>query len=241
MHDALPNLVWRHFAVPKAGNGGTELEDACAGDPRQGRFAVADGASESAFAATWAKLLVENFVTQRERWSDWLDDSRRRWDEQCRGAGLPWYLEEKIGEGAFATFLGVSFRGHDRWRATAVGDSCLFQVRGDKLRETFPVGRSQDFDNRPDLLCSRPLPTGDGRRVRLQGDWGDRDVLLLATDALAQWFLRDVEEGKKPWYELLGLQTQGHFADWVHCLRAANRARNDDMTLLVITAHPALR
>jgi hypothetical protein len=235
MPDAASNLLWHGFAVQKAGNGRAEYEDAFAGDAQTGRFAVADGASESAFAATWAELLVEHFVRQRGAWSAWLPSARRRWQEQCERPDVPWYLEEKIAEGAFATFLGVSFRGRDRWQAAAVGDCCLFQVRGDELRRAFPVRRSQDFGNRPDLLCSRSRPGGGKtKRFRLRADWSDGDVLLLATDALAQWFLRNVEEGGKPWNELLGLETQEQFANRIQEMRETKQARNDDATLLVI-------
>jgi hypothetical protein len=59
-------IRWRAFALHKDGNRPDEYEDAYAGNPRVGRFAVADGASESSFAALWAKLLVDGFVATRE-------------------------------------------------------------------------------------------------------------------------------------------------------------------------------
>jgi hypothetical protein len=237
MHDALPNLAWHHFAVPKAGNRRAEFEDACAGDAQACRFAVADGASESAYAATWAKLLVESYVRKRGRWSTHLALTRRRWQERCPLTDLPWYLEEKIDEGAFAAFLGVSFHGWDDWRAYAVGDTCLFHVRGDELQRSFPVRHSKEFGNRPNLLGSRSPANGNETDcARMRARWFDKDVLLLATDALAEWFLRQAEAGGKPWQELLGVGSPRHFADWVLRMRAAERLRNDDVTLLVIHA-----
>src|SRR6266404_6244133 len=50
-------LSWHAFAVPKRGNSTEEYEDAFAANPNAGRFAIADGASESSFASLWAKLL----------------------------------------------------------------------------------------------------------------------------------------------------------------------------------------
>jgi len=41
---------WRALGLPKRGHSAEEYEDAFAGDPKVGRFAVADGASESSFA-----------------------------------------------------------------------------------------------------------------------------------------------------------------------------------------------
>src|SRR5260370_42032120 len=72
---------WRALSVPKHGHTEDEYEDAWAADPDAGRFAVADGASESAFAGLWARLLVEGFVAapQPPALLLWLAVPRRRW------------------------------------------------------------------------------------------------------------------------------------------------------------------
>jgi serine/threonine protein phosphatase PrpC len=239
MSHARLSLVWRAFAVPKAGNSPDEFEDAFAADPHSGRFAVADGASESAGAGTWARLLVESCVQRPGRWPNWLPSARRRWQELCQGPDLPWYLEQKIAEGAFATLLGVSFRGRARLQAAAGGDSCLFLVRGAGLRRAFPVRRSRDFSNRPVLLSSRTHPAESKvKRWTLSADWQRGDRLLLTTDALAQWFLQQVEDGQQPWDELHGLQTQDQFAAWIQQARAGGQLRNDDVTLLAVDSLP---
>lgn len=56
---------------------------------------------------------------------------------------LPWYAEEKRDLGAFATFLGLSFRPRVEgpggwWRAVAVGDCGLFHTRDEQLLRAFP-------------------------------------------------------------------------------------------------------
>src|SRR6267378_47866 len=53
------------FRLPKAGSTQAEYEDAVAWSRRRGRFAVADGASASAFARLWAQLLVQAYVGGR--------------------------------------------------------------------------------------------------------------------------------------------------------------------------------
>ncbi len=235
MARAASRLAWRAFAVPKAGHSGEELEDACAGDPETGRFAIADGASESAFAATWASLLVEAFVAKRGRWPAWLTSVRKRWQKDCQPADMAWYLEEKLAEGAFATFLGVSFAGVNRWKAVAVGDCCLFHVRGERLRRAFPVRHSEDFTNHPASLCSRSHSRARSvKHLRRAGDWRLGDLLVLTTDALAQWFLRKVEEGGTPWREVLGMESQEQFAGWIKRMREAKEIRNDDVTTIII-------
>ena len=52
------------FSLPKRRNAPEEYEDAFACDCELGRFALADGASESSFAEVWARLLVEQFVQE---------------------------------------------------------------------------------------------------------------------------------------------------------------------------------
>src|SRR5262249_10571454 len=148
---------------PKRGNAAEEYEDALAADPATGRFAIADGASESSFAAAWARLLAEGFVGAAGKpWRDldWLDPPRRRWADEVDGLSLPWYAEMKREAGAFATLLGLALRPpregrRGEWRALAVGDSCLFRTRGGRLLKAFPVTASADFDNQPHLIGSR--------------------------------------------------------------------------------------
>jgi hypothetical protein len=60
-------LDWTAYWQPKHGCTTDEYEDAWAADSAAGRFAVADGASESAFALTWAGLLAEGFVATSGR------------------------------------------------------------------------------------------------------------------------------------------------------------------------------
>lgn len=234
-------LAWRAFRLPRAGHAPEECEDAFAADAVKGRFAVADGASESGYASTWAELLVEGYVRQPGAWQRWLGCARASWQGRLQGRELPWYAEAKRQEGAFSTLLGVAFApGQGGWRAEAVGDSCLFQVRAGQLRRAFPCRRSEDFDNRPSLLGSHAAPPGrvgdNGRthRCRTHGAWAKGDLLLLATDALAQWFLREVEEGRQPWRLLADLDGQDAFAECVGALREADAIRNDDVTFLFV-------
>jgi hypothetical protein len=56
------SLRWHAFHTHKRGSPPDEYEDAFAGTPATGRFAVADCASESSFAAAWAKLLVKVYI-----------------------------------------------------------------------------------------------------------------------------------------------------------------------------------
>jgi hypothetical protein len=235
---------WQAFHLPKGGYSREEYEDAFAADPRAGRFAVADGAAESSFAGLWARLLVDGFVRpepETEPAGPWLDGLRRGWAAAVDQGPLPWYAEIKRAEGAFAAFLGLEIgraaEGGD-WRAWAVGDSCLFQVRARALRASFPLTRGDEFSNQPCLLGSRTGSRLATPPRRGRGRWQTGDRFLLMTDALAQWFLRQATAERKPWEEVGRLRDEGvgeaRFRAWVEGLRDGGGLRNDDVTLLVI-------
>jgi hypothetical protein len=246
MAAAAPRLAWRALRVPKRGNTEAEYEDAWAADAAAGRFAVADGASEASYAGLWARLLAEAFVAAPKPWDglDWLAEPRRRWSAEVDGRQLAWYAEMKREQGAYATLLGLAVRPPapdrpGRWRALAVGDSCLVRVRPGHRPRAFPLGKSADFGNRPRLLGSRPGrdPAAElGRGSCLPGD-----RLFLMTDALAQWFLAACEQDRRPWDELGRLLTRtspdADFAAWVERRRDAG-LHNDDVTLLAVGPVP---
>ena len=133
----------------------------------------------------------------------WLAGPRRRWSAEVMGLELPWYAEMKREQGAFATLLGLGVLRPTadrpgKWRAVAVGDSCLFRVRGGGRCSSFPIRKAADFGNQPrSARLARRAGAGSGTCLRLAASAGDR--LLLMTDALAQWFLRAYEGGGRPW------------------------------------------
>ncbi len=231
------------FRVPKRDHRLDECEDFAAADPAHGRFAVADGAAESAESGRWAQLLVDTFVHARPEkpWPEWLPPLQRQWADAVRRPSsaepLPWFLEGRYRDGAYATFLGL-LMDESRWAALAVGDSCLFLVRGDHLEVTFPLERSAEFDNSPWLVSSRAgLDQAPLQHTRyLAGNCRPGDRLFLMTDALSRWFLTEAEAGQRPWRSLEELYGQSNdaFADWVGRRRADRHLRNDDTTLVSI-------
>jgi hypothetical protein len=228
-----PALRWRSFLVPKVGHAPDECEDAAAGDPDAGRFAVADGASESYAAGEWARLLTEAFVATGPT-GDWLKTPREAWQREAAGSAVSWYAEDKFARGGHATFLGVTVRpadGGPAWEAIAVGDACLFHVRDGSCVASFPLTRGTEFNGAPMLVNSRGgVPAWKAGRGRLEPG----DALLLTTDALAQHLLESAEAGAFPGPALRGLEEDDDFALWVAMAREAGKLRNDDVALGVI-------
>jgi len=210
------------------------------------RYAVADGASASAFARLWAQLLVHAFtggaLTPCTLEGD-LAPAQLRWAELVGRRRLPWYAEEQARRGAFAALVGLRLEVDQRWSALAVGDCCLFQVRGDALVAAIPLNAPDQFTVRPLLLGSRPAANGElrsaGAVVTAGGAWQPGDTFLLMSDALAALFLDRVHAGGDP--PLAALDFDGSasgFRSWIQRLRSAGCLRNDDVSLVWLGIDP---
>ena len=231
------SLHWRSFLVPKDGHSADECEDAAAGDPTVGRFAVADGASESFAAGEWARLLVEAFVTKGPI-KNWLAGPREEWARATGGQGVSWYAEEKLTQGGHATFLGLTTRPADggiEWGAVAIGDACLFHVVSGACLSSVPLGYPADFNTSPALIGSK---AGTPNWKTMRGLLRPGEALLLATDALAHCLLTSAEEQAFVGPGLLCLDEDDDFALWVAAQRAGGKLRNDDVTLGIVEFVP---
>jgi len=220
------------------------------------RFAVADGATGSVFSGTWAHQLVKLYVAKGPRRPEtlrkWVEREVRAWLACVSRSDLPWYAVNKVNEGAFAALVGLSLLrgdlGGGSWTALAVGDSCLFQLRDGALVTRFPVAASEALGYHPWLLSTRADKNATiwerGDELRRTGDWQPGDSFLMMTDALAHWFLRQVEVDEKPWHTLSDLVTASAldrtaFLNWIEELRDAKQLRNDDVTLLIVSVEEA--
>ncbi len=243
------------FWTPKRGSPDSEYEDAfwpCRGMEARAtsfRFAVADGATEASYSGIWAKQLVRQFCKDSSNPpfdGDGFRLLQQRWSRIVRRRPLPWYAEEKVHLGAFAAILGLILcddtyadGSGGNWQAVAIGDSCLVQVRGEEVLARFPLADSAAFSNRPHLLSSNPAHNShivDHLRT-IDRTWQTGDAFYLMTDALASWFMREIEDGRKPWSILRDLGTCDEpkpFREWVESLRKQGAIRNDDVTLLRI-------
>src|SRR5438477_6742901 len=194
------------FSCPKLANSLEEYEDAWAHrqtrTPVGIRVAVDDGAPESSFAKLWAVLLAESYARSELAGAEFfagLKPARRLWRRRTAGRPLSWFASEKAEQGAFAAFLGVEIDAHtNRWTALAVGDCCLMHIDdvGKRMRvvEAFPLQKSSQFTMSPYLIGSRS--DGEALKDRIQiskGSLRDGDMLLLTTDAVAAWLLRQHE------------------------------------------------
>jgi len=250
----------RPFTLPKFGKTVDEYEDAHGQDAQAGIYAIADGASDSAFARTWAELLVKRLLAgppsenSPAAWRDWIAPAQEEWKRAVHSVPMPWYVESKIREGAFATCVSLMLRRGDtpdapgEWSAWALGDSCLFHVRGayqgtavsgGEADGGFPLNDPEHFNNYPVALSSIPHANERvwSRVATTQGTWEPGDAFILATDALSEWLLREIVP-TQDWARVLDLMDapadNSSFIDLMSAEMNDGRLRNDDMTLLIV-------
>lgn len=227
----------KSYGLPKRGNAESEYED----DFRTStdRYAIADGATESSFAKTWAGSLVQQFIERPPELSEleeWLRPLQERWQREIDEKTLSWFAAEKARYGAFSTLLGLEFQNGSQWWALSVGDSNLFLIRGGCVETSFPLTNASEFGISPILISSNPTRNHAvwASASELNGAVCEGDLFLLTTDALAHWFLSECEAGEQPWKQLITQDTSEQFAEFIDDLRARGRIRNDDVTLLAI-------
>jgi hypothetical protein len=244
-------LKIKTFLLPKAGNKLEEYEDAYGYTLKDAkRLVIADGASQGFESKKWAMSLVASFIEknpalEKGEIKDWLKTPIEKWKGEINWEILPWYAEEKARRGAFSTLLGLDLgnSSSNRWKAVAVGDSCLFQIRADKVISHFPMKSSKDFDSTPDLISTRKdynSSSLDNIKI-FSGDYKPNDLFIIATDAFSAWFLSLIESGQKPWkvfFELARVNQPKKvehkiFRELINYLRDRGRMQNDDVTVIL--------
>jgi hypothetical protein len=239
------------FTIPKIGEQNTDIQDAYCISNDGSLIAIADGASTSFLPKQWATILVEHFCEDsqisikkiEQNWQKWLQPCQEKWRQKhyIPAQNNPnWYARpsEKKNCGS-ATFVGLQLHsanqnGQNIWEAIAVGDSCLFQIRLEDSETpliTFPLRKSTDFDSTPECLNSLP-ETNFYHPQYISKNYDVNSIFLLATDALAKWIFKEIENQSDYWQKLLSINTQDEFADFIQHLRSDKVIENDDTTLV---------
>jgi len=232
----LPGFAATNRTAPKQGRAQAENEDSFDGNRTSGRYAVADGASTAARSEVWSRILAEAFVRERidPLRPEQLADLRDRWWKQVCSGSLPWYAQTKLLEGSAATFLGLTVTA-GRFRAVAMGDTCLLHVRRGALLAAGPLERSDQFTRTPPLVYTHPaVELAEEHAWVREGEHEPGDAFVLATDAVAKHLLhRHEQDGAVPPLPKSDDRVD-KFLTWVHEQRAAGQLDNDDATMCVI-------
>ena len=209
--------------------------------------AIADGATDSAFAARWAQELTRLFVEhpplneQGELTDihDWLKPAQHAWHKSVQWDSVPWHGIDKARQGAVATFLGITIQPNDdhtlKIQSIAVGDCELFVIDpNDQVTFNFPLADASQFNNRPDLICSQPKNNVNlDQQVRHATiSILPHDRVILTTDALAEWML--TKDTSPAMYRQILQMNNDQFKAWLQSERDCRNIKNDDATILSI-------
>lgn len=223
------------YRAPKAGRSISDCEDSVGYDDGTSCFAVADGASASARAAEWSCRLVRSFIetspAERLDLAGWWPTAIDGFDPGETQDDSGWWNSEIARRGSYATFLGVQVSATatgPQWDAVAVGDSCLFHLRSDRLEAAFPLQSASAFDSTPNLVGSSRPPESI---ARAQGLLAAGDVLIAASDALAAWALWRSERDDSTWRFLTDLRSD-NFTAFIEAARSSGELEDDDVSLL---------
>jgi hypothetical protein len=238
-------LTYSALREPKAGYTEAQCEDAYAVGASSGIVAVSDGAGSAFESGSWARTLSGEFArapfpSGRNDFLEWSGKVAANWSDQLQSDASDWTEAMKVSEGSAATLVGARFEeptpGNGQWWCVALGDSCLFQVSAGRLVAATPLSQSASFDTSPPLVYTEQARTRQAiKRLALaRGSWTTGDSFYLLTDAIAEWFLREKEQGRSPW-DMLAKQDSASFAPFVEDLRGRRQLRNDDVTAVIVT------
>lgn len=237
----------QEFHLSKLGNPAKEYEDSLSFDLKKRRFAIADGASGSTFSDIWARSLTESFVSSgadlfREKdsvISGLISKSRNQWYDKIDWKALPWFLKNKSISGSYSTFLALQIKklsGGIKIKSLAIGDSCLFILKGDVIKESFPLKIPVEFGNTPHLMWSgqgfpvkKDLKVPEPKPVLFSSAIDSNETILLATDAAAKWIMEET---------VLALDLfRNHFSSLdsrIPKLINEGKIKNDDFTIAML-------
>lgn len=244
----------RLFRLPKDPAASADYQDAYRMDAVRGVASVADGVSSALFSGPWAAILTEAIVADPpnpddpEAFAAWLAVLRSQWASRIDISNLAWFQKAKLKQGAFATLVWICLFSRSEidvapddpdaaylCQAFAVGDSCLFHVRDDALLTSFPIQASAELEANPLAVGSMDLNRDQMLRFSRHDAWCRAgDLLVLCTDAMADWILRQYERGGSPDWQYLWAMTESQWQSQVLDLRTAQEMRYDDTTLLML-------
>ncbi len=195
---------------------------------------------------------------QRERWAASIDTSSLGWSQKAKlptgafstllyarvcpvddaGAGRGGVLAERVGgagrRSGSAERVGGAFGGY-RLVAFALGDSCLFQVRGGELVRSFPLETSAQFEADPVVLGSVDKKRDHLLEFAILDEMCyPGDELILCTDAVAEWAVRCYEHGEGPVWSDFWQMSEDDWRSGVVWLREERQMRIDDATMLML-------
>ena len=162
---------------------------------------------------TWANLLVRRYVQHPRVDAAWVAGAVVEYARGIDRRDLSWSAQGAFDRGTFATLLGIRYSPKRRSvQVVSVGDSLCVLLDGSEVIETIPYVKADEFSQRPTLIATRNLngfvkaaDFRSARRKSLSIRRMVRPALIMVTDALGEWALRQAEAGTPVWADLLAI------------------------------------
>jgi len=239
--------MFKHFITHKRGETDEDIQDSIAFDLSRGRYAISDGVTQSFLPQLWSALLVNHYISSREEKlyvSDLLlnefEKAKKKYlqnlDEDVR---FIQDLVEQEFKHAAATFAGVQVKNHDVfWQV--IGDSCIFIIPTVGPIKCICSNTSSidseghikmSFDNHPDYIISDGTVKGvflEGVDSLDSGGW-----IVLMTDAISDWFIKEYNQGNNPLVRLLELENNTDFEKLIDKECNLGRMKSDDVSVIL--------
>ncbi len=173
----------------------------------------------------------------------WLEKINARNRSMGRIEFTPDDVKKFFTQGAAATFLGITLdEKTSTWTALSVGDTCLFHCSHNSTTvwkcKAFPYKSAEEFNDEPDSITSRSNTAhivASNIKQLSQQPYVAGDILLMATDALADWILKYLEQNEAGkivnYFERLNAE---QFKVFVNEERRKKTITDDDTTLIII-------
>ena len=241
------------YWFPKDEGSEQAYEDGYETDHTTGRIAIADGVSSTIFSRSWANLLTKAATSCPPDVNDlsavetWLAKLKVAWKKTFDIRKLAWNQRGKLKEygGGAATLLWIEMQclsnlehpeaGPYKVRGFSIGDCCLFHLRNDKVINIFGINSLEDFGLSPKTLSATRQFNADEFTIETwEGECERGDRIMLATDAIAEWFYKKVDRGDEINWHAFDNLTPEEWKTRVRKMRNEDRMRHDDTTLLLL-------
>lgn len=243
-------MFGRALTHPKEFGVSNYNEDAFCGEGEGTWFAVSDGVGSALFSEIWSEELCQaacefQSAPQDESFAEVLQTARQRWHGRIEWDSLDYFRKKKFARhgGSFATLLYAhviapqeSDCGETMVRLWCYGDCNAFHISNQECVQCWPYSNSNDFGPAPPSLCSTPIAAPDPESWHsTELHCNPKDRLLLATDALAEYLVGELERGKAvDWSRFIGISDEEYGA-WIEQLRDSKQIERDDTTFLLIS------
>lgn len=239
--------MFKYFITHKRGETDEDIQDSIAFDLSRGRYAISDGVTQSFLPQLWSALLVNQYISTSEDKlyvSDGLLNGFKKAREQYllsldEDDRFIQDLVEREFKYAAATFAGIQVDSHNIfWQV--IGDSCIFIIpingpikciSGNSSSIDSEGHIQMSFNNHPDYIVSDGTIKGsilEGIDSLDSGGW-----IVLMTDAISDWFIKEYNHGNNPLERLLALKNNTDFEELVEKEYQLGTMKSDDVSVIL--------